>query len=131
MRRKGPNGFTLIEMLAVVVIIGLLATVAIGKYQDMRDRAYRSAMKADLRNLATYEEIYYQDVGDFSYSNDLGVLQFVPSARVTVTVVEATNVGWSARATHAASAWSCALFIGDAAALAPASQTGKTDCSQP
>jgi Tfp pilus assembly protein PilE len=121
----------MIELLAVMVILGLLATIAIGKFSEMRNRTYVSSMKADLRNLATQQEIYYQGPGDFKYTNNLTALNFTPSAGVTVTVEEVTIAGWSARAVHASSPYTCALFIGDANTLAPATQTGVTLCVKP
>ena len=60
------GGFTLIELLIVVVIIGILAAIAIPKFSAVRERAYVAALKADLRNLASLQEVYYN--GTFSFS---------------------------------------------------------------
>ena len=38
-KRIGQKGFTLIEIIAVLVILGILAAVAIPKYQDLKDQA--------------------------------------------------------------------------------------------
>ena len=80
MRSSNQRGFTLIELLIVVVIIGILASIAIPRYTQMKDRAYYSAVKADLRNLATQEEIYYAD--NYEYSSVPADLAFVVFARV-------------------------------------------------
>ena len=53
---RNKKGFTLIELLIVVVIIGILAAIAIPKFANTKEKAYVASMKADLRNLATYEE---------------------------------------------------------------------------
>src|SRR5690606_5449285 len=59
MLNKRREGFTLIELLIVVVIIGILAAIAIPKFSATREKAYYSAMKSDLRNLQSAQEMYY------------------------------------------------------------------------
>src|SRR5688572_24574216 len=91
-------GFTLIELLIVVVIIGILATIAIPKFANTKGRAISSAMKSDLRNLASAQEsfYYFNDI----YTTSLAGLAITPTNGVTITVNEATVSGWSATATH-------------------------------
>jgi len=48
------KGFTLIKLL----IIGISASIAIPKFSTVRQKAYYSTMKADLKNLASQQEIY-------------------------------------------------------------------------
>jgi prepilin-type N-terminal cleavage/methylation domain-containing protein len=55
------KGFTLIELLIVVVIIGILAAIAIPKFSATREKAYISAMKSDLGNLSTQQDVYWRD----------------------------------------------------------------------
>jgi MSHA pilin protein MshA len=43
--RKGEQGFTLIEIIAVLVILGILAVVAVPKYLDLQTEARNSAAK--------------------------------------------------------------------------------------
>ena len=60
MMRKN-EGFTLIELMIVIAIIGILAAIAIPQFSAYRIRSYNSAADADLRNAATAQEAYYVD----------------------------------------------------------------------
>jgi prepilin-type N-terminal cleavage/methylation domain-containing protein len=112
---RDNKGFTLIELLIVVVIIGILAAIAIPKFSATREKAYFAAMKSDLKNLASQQEIYYSD--EYLYSDDVDDLGFVNSDGVIVTVANSTGSGWAASAYHAAltTAEGCAIFYGTAA----------------
>jgi prepilin-type N-terminal cleavage/methylation domain-containing protein len=122
------RGFTLIELLIVVVIVGILAAFAIPKFANTKQKAYVAQMKSDLKNLATAEEAFFYD--STFYTSSLAALSnFRSSTGVTLTVVEATPGGWSARATHAYVARQCVLYQGNAAPLAPATSEGKITCT--
>ena len=78
-----------------------------------REYAYLAAMKSDLKNLASQEEIYYAD--QYAYTSSFEDLGFVQSHGVTV-VLYSSQTGWMAWATHAALGPSegCALYYSDA-----------------
>ncbi len=59
MKIPNKNGFTLIELLIVTVIIGVLASIAIPKFSNTKQKAHMAAMKSDLRNLMTAQENYF------------------------------------------------------------------------
>jgi len=129
-REDARSGFTLIELLIVVVIIGILAAIAIPKFQSTRDKAFKSAMSSDLKNLATQQEIYHNE--HFTFSSDLSDLQSVTSDGVTVSINEATNTGWAATAVHAGMpSEQCGIYHGSAAASGgdPAPVESVVSCS--
>jgi len=125
---RDNKGFTLIELLIVVVIIGILAAIAIPKFSATREKAYVSAMKSDLKNLATQEEIYYSD--HFVYSTSLANLGFSQSDGVTVAAVAtAPGTGWGASSTHSGTSSVCAIFYGTEGAITPATIAGAIACN--
>src|SRR6266545_1424262 len=64
------TGFTLIEILIVLVIIGLLAAIAIPKFGNTKEKAFIASMKSDLRNLVTAEEAYFADSTAYTEQTD-------------------------------------------------------------
>jgi len=112
---RDNKGFTLIELLIVVVIIGILAAIAIPKFSATREKAYFAAMKSDLKNLASQQEIYYSD--NYTYSSNVTDLGFVESNGVNVTIGGIGTTGWNATATHDAltTTEGCEIFYGSAA----------------
>jgi len=131
---RDNKGFTLIELLIVVVIIGILAAIAIPKFSATREKAYFAAMKSDLKNLASQQEIYYSD--EYAYTSNTTQLSFVESSGVTVAISNVSASGWAASATHQAlgTAQGCSIFYGTATAVAVGTATpgapGEIACTQ-
>ena len=56
--KKGEEGFTLIELIVVIAILGFLLAIAIPRYNTSRARAAVNASGANLKNLANAVELY-------------------------------------------------------------------------
>src|SRR5881296_3765512 len=57
----GDEGFTLIELMVVVLIIAILIAIAIPTFLGARKRAQDRAVQSNLRNALTAEKVYYTD----------------------------------------------------------------------
>lgn len=96
MKRKG---FTLIELMVVVVIIGILSSIAIPKFRSVQDRAYAASCRCNMRSLGSAEALYYAKysvftiVGNLAHSEVMGNAHLLecPSAGVRYVAVLANN----------------------------------------
>jgi general secretion pathway protein G len=70
MRRNRRQGFTLLELLIVITIIGILATIAMPALKDMPRRAAEAVLKTDLRTMRDCISQYYGDKGHYPASLD-------------------------------------------------------------
>lgn len=70
MKRKinFKKGFTLVELLIVVAIIGVLATLLMSNFIGVRQRARDAQRKADLRQMQSALEFYRSDLGTYPVS---------------------------------------------------------------
>ncbi len=59
------QGFTLIELLVVIAIIGILATLAVVALQNARKNARDAKRIADIKQIQTALELYYNDAGEY------------------------------------------------------------------
>lgn len=62
---RSKKGFTIVELLIVVVVIAILASILYVGYGGIRVAAMKSAAQSDLRNVETAMQLAYQDLGTY------------------------------------------------------------------
>jgi type IV pilus assembly protein PilA len=129
MRYAVRGGFTLIEAMVVVVILGILTAIAIPRFTGTRREAYIASMRSDLRNLVSAQELYHSD--SLRYASDTAGLNTRPSAGTRLVL--ATGPGyWTATATHAQipSGFACAIAVNTQNPLIVTTPDGQPACSE-
>lgn len=69
---KKQGGFTMIELLVVIVILGILSVIGLGSFSSSQMKARDSKRKTDLRTMGDALELYYNDNGRFPDSDSSG-----------------------------------------------------------
>ena len=100
LRGSNEKGFTLIELMIVIAIIGILAAIAIPNFVSYRQRSYNSAAQSDLKNAVTAQEAYYVDWGTYgNTTTELADGGWVQTSKVTFTLAGGT-LGYTMTALH-------------------------------
>lgn len=81
--RKTQNGFTLIELMIVVAIIGILAAIAVPQFSTYRMRSFNSAAVSDVVNLQKSQVTFFYEWSVFGTSQVAAVAGFPPGALLT------------------------------------------------
>ena len=104
MRKTNNKGFTLIELMIVIAIIGILAAIAIPNFIAYRNKSFCSAAESDANNIASRISDYYSiptrtalvtmaDVGGQTIltGGNTAVIGGTVNTAITITVTDASN----------------------------------------
>ena len=115
------SGFTLIELMVVIIIIGILVKIAVPAYTASVQRSYRTDAKTALLDLATREEKYYSVNNQYTAT----LSNLYPGTTATQLNVQSSGASYytiSAPTVTAATTTSVAAFTASAVPVAGTSQ---------
>ena len=95
---KSMKGFTLVELVIVIVIVGILSVVAVPVYKGYTKKAMATEGKALLGAVNTSQKVYFAEWGNFAASAVSTVLDVNASTNkyfTTYTIGNATNAGYT------------------------------------
>lgn len=78
--RTNQKGFSLIELMIVVAIIGILSAIAVPNYMAFQRKARQSEARSTLGAIAQAETVYSQDAG--GYTSDIKAAGYIPDGTI-------------------------------------------------
>lgn len=88
---KQQKGFTIIELLIVIVVIGILAALVLNAFGNIQERARDTERRSDINSIHTQLELYFADNGDYPNSTTKAGLEIAMPDLNTDALVDPTG----------------------------------------
>ncbi len=116
MLKNSKKGFTLIELLVVIAIIGILSSIVLASLNSARSKGSDAAIKANLANIRTQAQLYYDNQNPNSYGSDVQGTSDCSAGMFTADPVIASAISAAQTASGAGVVATCFADDGNAAA---------------
>ena len=100
--KQKAHGFTIVELLIVIVVVAILASITIVAYNGVQKRAYVSALQSDFSNAAKKAELYKATSSGGGYPTGLAQIN---DASVTLSKSAYNAVVWCYKGWPTATEW--------------------------
>jgi type IV pilus assembly protein PilA len=100
---KNRKGFTLLELMVVIAIIGILATIAVTNFLLYRQRSFDAAAESDIKNIYIAAQAYFIDFETASIPDSdrlKGIYGFNDSPEVSLNIVDGNMATFQANSFH-------------------------------